>query len=90
MADDRGWARGARLCVSPCPTAGRTNPAATAGNLSTPSASNPMPSLSGTHDDAADVADGGIPPGTAFDDIPSDWYCPVCGARKADFEPLED
>jgi rubredoxin len=34
--------------------------------------------------------DGGIPPGTAFDDIPSDWFCPVCGARKADFEPFED
>ncbi|HEX5780544.1 MAG TPA: rubredoxin, partial [Solirubrobacteraceae bacterium] len=29
-------------------------------------------------------------PGTAFDDNPSDWFCPECGARKADFEPLED
>jgi rubredoxin len=34
--------------------------------------------------------DGGIPPGTAFTDIPDDWYCPVCGARKADFVPYED
>jgi rubredoxin len=34
--------------------------------------------------------DGGIPAGTAFDDIPSDWFCPVCGARKADFELYED
>ncbi len=33
--------------------------------------------------------DGGIPPGTAFDDIPSDWFCPVCGARKKDFEPYD-
>jgi rubredoxin len=33
--------------------------------------------------------DGGVPPGTAFDDIPDDWFCPVCGARKADFEPYE-
>ena len=33
--------------------------------------------------------DGGIPPGTAFEDIPSDWFCPVCGARKQDFEPHE-
>src|SRR5919204_521297 len=32
--------------------------------------------------------DGGIPPGTPFEEIPSDWYCPVCGARKADFTPL--
>ena len=21
--------------------------------------------------------DGGIPPGTAFEDIPNDWFCPV-------------
>ena len=34
--------------------------------------------------------DGGIPPGTPFDDIPDDWFCPVCGARKADFEPYAD
>ena len=33
--------------------------------------------------------DGGIDPGTAFEDIPEDWYCPVCGARKADFSPFE-
>ena len=34
--------------------------------------------------------DGGIPPGTSFDDIPDDWFCPVCGARKQDFEPYDD
>jgi rubredoxin len=34
--------------------------------------------------------DGGIPPGTPFQDIPADWYCPVCGARKADFSPYVD
>jgi rubredoxin len=34
--------------------------------------------------------DGGIEPGTRFDDIPDDWFCPVCGARKKDFVPLED
>ena len=34
--------------------------------------------------------DGGIPPGTAFEDIPETWFCPVCGARKADFEPYDD
>ena len=33
--------------------------------------------------------DGGIPPGTAFTEIPDTWFCPVCGARKADFEPYE-
>ena len=30
--------------------------------------------------------DGGIAPGTAFDDIPDDWVCPVCAAQKYDFE----
>ena len=30
--------------------------------------------------------DGGIKPGTPFDDIPDDWVCPVCGAAKSDFE----
>ena len=33
--------------------------------------------------------DGGIAPGTAFEDIPDDWVCPVCGVAKADFEPVE-
>jgi rubredoxin len=31
--------------------------------------------------------DGGIEPGTAFEDIPDDWVCPVCGASKEEFEP---
>jgi rubredoxin len=31
--------------------------------------------------------DGGIPPGTAFEDVPDSWFCPVCGARKSDFAP---
>ena len=34
--------------------------------------------------------DGGIPPGTAFADIPDSWICPVCGARKRDFVAYED
>jgi len=33
--------------------------------------------------------DSGILPGTRFEDIPDDWYCPVCGARKEDFVPIE-
>ena len=33
--------------------------------------------------------DGGIPPGTDFADVPDSWFCPVCGARKSDFEPYE-
>ncbi|MGE4372074.1 MAG: FAD-dependent oxidoreductase [Xanthobacter sp.] len=33
--------------------------------------------------------DSGIAPGTRFVDIPEDWYCPICGVRKQDFEPYE-
>jgi rubredoxin len=33
--------------------------------------------------------DSGIMPGTPFEDIPEDWYCPVCGVTKNDFEPVQ-
>ncbi len=31
----------------------------------------------------------GISPGTAFEDIPDDWTCPICGVAKADFIPMD-
>ena len=34
--------------------------------------------------------DGGITPGTPFEEIPDDWVCPVCGAAKSDFEKIEE
>jgi rubredoxin len=34
--------------------------------------------------------DGDIAPGTAFEDLPDDWQCPMCFAGKDDFEPYED
>jgi rubredoxin len=30
--------------------------------------------------------DDGIPPGTRWEDVPINWTCPDCGARKDDFE----
>ena len=33
--------------------------------------------------------DGGVEPGTAFEEIPDDWVCPVCGASKSQFEKVE-
>ena len=42
------------------------------------------------YDPADGDPDGGIPPGTAFEDIPETWFCPVCGARKQDFTPYQD
>lgn len=34
--------------------------------------------------------DNGIMPGTAFDDIPDDWVCPLCGVGKDEFSKTED
>lgn len=34
--------------------------------------------------------DNGIEPGTAFEDIPDSWTCPVCGVGKEDFEVLPE
>ena len=34
------------------------------------------------YDPAEGDPDGGIEPGVAFEDIPEDWVCPVCGATK--------
>ncbi|HBI15879.1 MAG TPA: rubredoxin [Desulfobulbaceae bacterium] len=31
--------------------------------------------------------DNDIAAGTAFDDLPEDWTCPICGAGKDLFEP---
>ena len=33
--------------------------------------------------------DSGIAPGTAFEDIPEDWVCPICGLGKDVFVPVE-
>ena len=34
--------------------------------------------------------EGGIAPGTAFEDIPDDWVCPLCGVGKDDFSLVEE
>jgi len=41
------------------------------------------------YDPAIGDPDSGILPGTAFEDIPSDWVCPLCGVAKDQFEALE-
>ena len=30
--------------------------------------------------------DNGVDAGTAWENVPDDWECPVCGAPKDDFE----
>ena len=37
------------------------------------------------YDPAEGDPEQGIPPGTAFEDLPDDWVCPICGAEKEDF-----
>ena len=39
------------------------------------------------YDEAVGDADSGLAAGTRFEDIPDDWYCPLCGVTKSDFEP---
>jgi rubredoxin len=34
-------------------------------------------------------SDGGIKPGTPFEQLPDGWSCPVCGASKSDFEKID-
>ena len=39
---------------------------------------------------AAGDPDNGIEPGTAFENLPEDWVCPLCGVGKDQFEPVEE
>ena len=41
------------------------------------------------YDPAAGDPDGNIPAGTAFEDLPADYQCPLCGVGKEDFSPEE-
>ena len=38
------------------------------------------------YDEAKGDPEHGIAPGTAWDSIPDDWVCPLCGASKAEFD----
>ena len=42
------------------------------------------------YDPEEGLPDDGIEPGSAFEDIPEDWVCPICGVGKDDFQPVED
>jgi rubredoxin len=42
------------------------------------------------YDERLGDPDGGIAPGTKFEDIPDDWACPVCGVSKRDFVPVSE
>ena len=38
------------------------------------------------YDEEVGLPDEGIAPGTLWKDVPMNWTCPECGARKEDFE----
>jgi rubredoxin len=41
------------------------------------------------YDEEQGWPDGGISPGTRWDDVPLNWSCPDCGAVKGDFDMVE-
>lgn len=41
------------------------------------------------YDEEAGHPREGFPPGTSWDEVPDDWFCPDCGVRdKLDFLPM--
>lgn len=34
--------------------------------------------------------EGGIAPGTPFEDLPADWVCPLCSVGTDEFEVVEE
>ncbi len=41
------------------------------------------------YDPAIGDPDNGIQSGVAFEDLPEDWVCPVCGVGKDQFSKVE-
>ena len=42
------------------------------------------------YDPAVGDPDNGVAPGTAFEDLPDDWVCPLCCVGKDQFVPEEE
>ncbi|MNO04856.1 Rubredoxin-2 [compost metagenome] len=41
------------------------------------------------YDEEQGLPQEGIAPGTRWEDVPDDWYCPQCGTTKEDFDMVE-
>ncbi|MEY4285774.1 MAG: hypothetical protein RL111_2449 [Pseudomonadota bacterium] len=41
------------------------------------------------YDEEQGAPDEGIAPGTPWEQVPMNWTCPECGARKEDFEMVQ-
>lgn len=42
------------------------------------------------YDPAEGDPDNGVAPGTAWEDVPEGWLCPLCGVGKDQFEEVEE
>ncbi|QYK69951.1 rubredoxin [Paenibacillus sp. S02] len=42
------------------------------------------------YDPAIGDPDEDVMPGTAFEDLPEEWVCPVCGEDQSHFAPIDD
>jgi rubredoxin len=42
------------------------------------------------YDPAKGDPDEDVEPGTAFEDLPEDWLCPVCGEEQDKFAEVEE
>ena len=42
------------------------------------------------YDPAVGDPENGVPPKTAWEDVPEEWVCPLCGVGKDLFEPAEE
>ena len=43
-----------------------------------------------TYDPEKGDPENGVVSGTAFEDLPGQWKCPVCGAGKEEFQVVPD
>jgi rubredoxin len=41
------------------------------------------------YDPQSGLRDQGIEPGTAWEDVPDDFTCPLCGVGKDQFQPVD-
>lgn len=49
----------------------------------------PIPTCGYIYTPAYGDRKGKIPKGTAFEDLPDNWRCPLCGATKQSFKELD-
>ena len=42
------------------------------------------------YDEAKGLPDKGIAPGTIWEDVPEEFHCPICGARKTEFDLFDE